>query len=282
MPEYPARCASFRSLDGLEIFYRIYPSDSERARIVVVHGLGEHSGRYGNLVESLRPRGISIWAHDQRGHGRSSGTRGHVSSFQRYVDDLHSMVAISKKGLNKGEKTFLFGHSLGGLISLSFAALFMKEIDGLILSSPALGLPETFHPFKNFVSRILSVLCPTLGFSNAIDASTLSHDQGVVSAYLEDPLVHSRVTARWFCEFVRAMEEAKRVAGQLDIPVLIQLAGDDTLTSSCASKQFFEELSLEDKTLFSYDGLYHEIYNEKNPNRDNVIGDLCSWLERHI
>ncbi|MDD5723077.1 MAG: lysophospholipase [Syntrophales bacterium] len=273
---------SFEGVDGLHIFYRKYQAEAEKARMVIAHGLGEHSGRYGNIVSRLLPQGISIWAPDHRGHGQSGGPRGHVSSFYQYVDDLHTLVALSRDTLAEGSKIFLLGHSLGGLIALRFAARFPEVTDGLIVSTPALGLPEDLPAVKAFVGRILSALWPTLSLANSLDASKLSHDEEVVRAYLDDSLVHGRVTARWFAEFILAVEAANRSAHELKEPFLMQLAGDDHLTGVDAPKRFFEGIPIADKTLYIYKNLYHEIYNETKEQREHVLDDLDAWLMKHI
>jgi len=282
MPEYPARHEHFTSPDGLSIFYRICQADDEKARLVIAHGLGEHSGRYGNVAERLLPRGISIWAPDHRGHGRSDGPRGHVSSFYQYVDDLHTLVGHAREHLPEGMKVFLMGHSMGGLIALRFAARFPEVIDALIISSPALGMPQKPSPILTGVARVLSTLRPAFGFPNGLDASKISHDEAVVRAYLDDPLVHTRVSARWFTEFIAAMDAANRSAPEMRNPILMQIAADDYLTSASASKRFFEAISAADKTLCLYEGLYHEVYNEKEQERIRVLDDLESWLIHHI
>ena len=282
MPDFPARHEHFTSPDGLGIFYRRYQANDERARLVIAHGLGEHSGRYGTVAGRLLPRGISIWAPDHRGHGRSDGLRGHVSSFYQYVDDLHTLVGLAREHLPEGMKVFLLGHSMGGLIALRFAARFPEVIDGLIISSPALGVPQQPSPILNGIARILSLLRPSSGFPNGLDPSKISHDEAVVRAYLDDPLVHSRVSARWFTEFMAAMEAANRAAPEMKTPILMQIAGDDYLTSASASKRFFEGISAADKTLRLYEGLYHEVYNEEKQQRARVLNDLESWLMNHI
>ncbi|MDO9514828.1 MAG: alpha/beta hydrolase, partial [Syntrophales bacterium] len=172
--------------------------------------------------------------------------------------------------------------SLGGLIALRFAARFPEVIDGVIISSPALGLPEEPPAIKAFVGRIMSDLWPTFSLSNGLDPSKISHDKEVVRAYLDDPLVHDRVTARWFAEFTLAVGAANRSASELKIPFLMQIAGDDHLTSADASRRFFEVVSSVDKTLYIYKDLYHEIYNENAQQREHVLDDLDTWLIKHI
>jgi len=267
---------------GLKIFYRRYQANPEKARMVIAHGLGEHSGRYGNVVERLLPEGISVWALDHRGHGQSDGTRGHVFAFFQYVAELSKLVEMASYGIAEGVKVFLLGHSLGGLIALRFAADFSKMVDGVIVSSPALGLPGDLPAVKAFVGRIMSAIWPTFSLANELDVPKICHDEGVVCAYRDDPLVHDRVTARWFTEFLSAMEAANHSATEIKVPLLMQLAGDDHLTNVDASTSFFDALGSDDKTLYVYDGLYHEIYNEREEQRKQVLDDLDAWLLKHI
>jgi alpha-beta hydrolase superfamily lysophospholipase len=273
---------SFMSQDGLTIFYRKYQANPERARMVISHGLGEHSGRYGTVIERLQPKGITIWAPDHRGHGKSDGPRGHILAFEEYLDDLKRLATMARKDLPEGMKCFLLGHSMGGLIALTCALRVPGMIDGVIVSSPTLGLRATLPVIKRTLGKIMSSIWPGMTLSNEIDAAKLSHDEGVVQAYMNDFLVHDRVSARWFTEFLHAMETVNHQASELEVPILMQVAGDDYIVDAHASKTFYERLNLGDRTLHFYDGLYHEVYNEKEEHREQVLTDLEDWLERHI
>ena len=257
----------FESRDGTTLFFRAFPAGQERARLVIAHGLGEHSGRYGHLAEHLVPGGLSIWAMDHRGHGQSGGRRGHIRTFDEYLNDLYDFVVLCKKNASREKKCFLLGHSLGGLMVLLFAGLYPKAVDGLIVSSPALGLNMAISRIKRWFGSLMSNLRPTLLLSNELDPAWLSHDKGVVQAYREDPLVHGRISVRWFAEFLSAMEKAAMMAPHLEVPVLMQVAGNDHLVDATVARGFFESLSIRDKTLHIYDGLYHEIYNELETDR---------------
>ena len=282
MADLTESTGSFNTQDNLKIFYRKYQADPERARMVIAHGLGEHSGRYGNVVERLLPKGITIWALDHRGHGQSDGPRGHILTFGQYINDLQTMIEFSKRGLPEGMKCFLSGHSMGGLIALKFALHFPEMIDGMIVSSPVLGIKVEVPAIKRALGKVMSSIWPGMTLGNEVDASKISHDEEVVRAYENDPLVHDRVSARWFTEFLGAMEEVHRLCSKLEVQTLMQVAGDDHLVDADTSKTFFENLTLDDKTLYLYDGLYHEIYNEPEDQRANVLSDLETWLENHI
>jgi lysophospholipase len=172
------RQVPFKSHDGLKIFYREYRADNERARLVIAHGLAEHSGRYGNVIEWLFPDDISIWALDHRGHGQSDGPRGHISSFDQYVNDLKGMLEIAKAGIGENTRLFLLGHSMGGLISLMFAFKHPDMIDGLIVSSPGLGVKVKIPAFKVFMGKLMSSIWPGLSLGNELDSSKISQGQG--------------------------------------------------------------------------------------------------------
>lgn len=264
--------------NDLNIFYRQYKANPEKARMIITHGLGEHSGRYLNVINRLVPKGISIFAPDFRGHGKSDGKRGHVLSFGDYLEDLYSISGMATKEKKPGIKCFLFGHSLGGLIAINYAIRRQETIDGLIISSPSLGVTVKVPAIKAVLGKAMSSLWPGLSLNNELDASKISHDEKVVAAYRNDPLVHDRVTARWFTEFLSAMEKANNQASEIKVPFLMQIAGDDHLVDAAASKSFFERVSSKDKVLHVYEGLYHEIFNEKEEDRKLALDDLESWI----
>ena len=282
MKNLPGYSEGYCRHDGLNIFYRQYKADPEKARMVIAHGLGEHSGRYLNVVNRLVPKGITIFAPDFRGHGKSDGKRGHVLSFGDYREDLDSMLKVAVKEKKPGMKCFLLGHSMGGLIAINCAISRQETIDGLIISSPSLGVAVKVPAVKAVLGKAMSSLWPGLSLNNELDASKISHDEKVVAAYRNDSLVHDRVTARWFTEFLSAMENANNQVSKIKVPFLMQIAGDDHLVNAAASKAFFEKLSSKDKTLHVYDGLYHEIFNEKEEERKLALDDLENWIGSRI
>jgi len=282
MTALPEKTGTLTSADGVKIFYRHYPAESDCARMVIAHGLGEHSGRYGNVVERMLPKGISVWVPDHRGHGQSEGKRGHVLNFFQYLSDLRISVELAGGDRPEGMKCFLLGHSMGGLIALYFAQQFPGLIDGVIASSPALGMVIEIPGAKKMLGSFMSYIWPEMTMGNELDTSKVSHDLKIVRAYETDPLVHDRVSARFFTEFLAAMETVQAQASSLKEPTLLQVAGDDHLVDARSSVQFFEKLDLEDKTLYVYDGGYHEIYNENDDLRRQVLKDLEDWLENHL
>lgn len=278
----PEKTGTFAGSDGVKIFYRHFPVEPEKARLVIAHGLGEHSGRYGNVIERLLPKGISVWLPDHRGHGQSAGKRGHVLNFMQYLTDLKSMLELARDGMSAERNCFLLGHSLGGLIAIYYAQRFPELIDGVVASSPALGMVIEVPAAKKIFGSLMSYLWPSLTLGNEVDAGKISHDPGVVSAYENDPLVHDRVSARFFTEMMAAMDTVDQQAASFNVPILMQAAGDDHLVNARAAGQFFEKLEIPDKTLHLYEGLYHEIYNELEAQREKVLTDLADWLEERL
>ena len=275
MADIQERTNRFESGDGTTLFYRIYIPEAERFQVVISHGLGEHSGRYGHVVDTLCPMGASLWIHDHRGHGRSQGKRGHINDFDDYLQDLKMLIEMAR---TDGVPLLLLGHSMGGLIALSFVRKYPGYVDGLIVCSPLLGVPKPPSPVLKAIARILSIVWPTLSLDNQLDPTLISHDDAEVRAYVQNKWVHSRISVRWF---TRCMAEISATGGApeaINTPLLMQIAGDDQLVSAPATLAYFDGLAVSDKTLFHYKNLYHEIYNEKQPDRDKVLADLKQWV----
>jgi alpha-beta hydrolase superfamily lysophospholipase len=192
------------------------------------------------------------------------------------------MIGLAKNGAPEGMKCFLLGHSMGGLIVLRFTEIFKDAVDGVIASSPGLAPAMKIPVVKGGVAKLISNIWPTLTFDNELDPSHLTHDPAIVQAYINDPLVNRRISARWFTEFLSAMDAANSDVTAIHIPILMQVAGSDRLVDPQRSKNFFESLTTKDKTFFFYDDLYHEIYNELGQNREKVLNDLINWLENQI
>ncbi len=267
--------------DNVTMFFRVSLAPDEHARLIVSHGVGEHSGRYENVRDQALPRGISVWALDHRGHGRSGGTRGHVRSFDEYAADLHTFVERVRTSSGSSVKTFLLGHSMGGAIALQYAAANPRGIDGLIVSAPAVGLNFVVPTWKRMMGSALSALPFPLPMDNGLDPRNLSRDEAVVFAYSHDPLVHRKITVQWFRAFLAAMERAREAAPLISVPVLMQAGSDDRIVAPDSVREIFSRLTIKDKTFIAYPGCRHEIYNEPEPDRSTVLNDLFSWIERH-
>lgn len=265
-------------LEGQPLFYQAWLPDEIKRILVVAHGLGEHGGRYSNLVDYFAPLGYAIYALDHRGHGRSGGQRGHVKQFSYYMDDLRIFVQLVKEA-QPGKEIFLVGHSLGGLIALIYGLEYPSTLKGVIVSSPGLAIKVKVPFIKEVMGKLLSTVIPRLAMSNGIPPEHICRDETVVEKYKADALVHDRVTTRWFTEFIAAQAYAIENAKNFSLPVLLMLAGNDELSDPEGSKLFYHNLSIEDRELKIYDGLYHELFNEMENQK--VFEDMENWLDRH-
>ncbi len=260
------------------LFFRSHLTENETARMVIVHGLGEHSGRYLALADHLAGLGFSLWILDLRGHGQSGGDRGHVDSFDDYTRDVREILDQARIDKPAATPVFLLGHSMGGLVAILTALEHQDLIDGLVLSSPALGVAVPLPAVKKVAATLMARLFPRLGIKNELNPQNVSRDPQIVKKYIADPLVHDRVSTRWFIQFFKAIDKAFDRAADIQLPILIQAAGEDRLVHTPAVEAFFEKLTTPDRNLKVFRDLYHEIYNETEPDREKVIAALTAWL----
>jgi alpha-beta hydrolase superfamily lysophospholipase len=279
MANYSGNPDYLKAADGTRLFYQSWlPKKSNNKVLAIVHGLGEHSGRYQHLADYFATEGFTLYALDLRGHGHSGGQRGHIQNFAEYRTDLEQFFQ-KIQAENTGKKCFLFGHSLGGLITLDFALHHPAGIAGVIVSSPGLQFKMEIPKIKQTLARQLSRIWPSLALSNGINPTQLSHDPAVVSGYIQDPLNHDRASARFFTEFVATMARTLRHAAEFQPPLLILPAGADEIVAPAGSQLFYDRVQNNDKQLIIYDGFYHEIVNE--PDHRRVFADVRTWIEKH-
>jgi len=264
----------------MPLFYQAWlPESKPKAVIVLVHGLADHSGRHGNLVNFLLSRGFTVWSYDQRGHGKSPGPRCYANRFSDLINDLKMFVAVVAEQ-NSSSPVFVVGHSMGALESAAFAAERPEHVTGVALSGLLLKPGESVPVLVQSLAKLLSFLAPRLGVQR-LDCSAISRDQSVVKAYLNDPLVYTgKIPARMGAELLTAMTTVKSHIHNIGMPVLLMHGGSDRLADPSSSQFAFDNVSSTDKELHFFPGCYHEIFNE--PCRDFVLGTLSQWLDKHI
>jgi alpha-beta hydrolase superfamily lysophospholipase len=264
------------SADGLALFTQAWLPDGDAAAgVVLLHGIGEHSGRYLDLAGALVDAGVGVYSFDGRGHGRSPGRRGYIGRLADYLSDIDLRVAEVRAAL--GERPlFLMGQSMGGGLATRYALDHQAKLDGLVLTAPALQAGEDISPLLIRVAGILSRVAPTLP-TQKLDLQLLSRRAEVVEAFAADPLTHKQgIAARTGAELLRMIADIQSGMGRLTLPLLIMHGTADRLTNPAGSRLLFDRAAARDKTLKMYDGLYHEIMNE--PERGEVIGFIIDWL----
>jgi alpha-beta hydrolase superfamily lysophospholipase len=272
--------------DGVPIHCQGWQPDADpRAVVCLVHGLGEHIGRYTHVAAAFARAGIALHGSDLRGHGRSGGPRGHSPSHEALLDDIDLLVneAIALYGKIPW---FLYGHSLGGNLALNYA---LDRLDGrqehaslcagIVATGPWLRLSMTPPTSKLLLGRIMNRILPTFVQASGLDVTALSHDPQVVRDYRADPLVHDRISAGLAMALFDAGERALARAAEFRHPLLLMHGGADRITSNQASQDFARRVT-GDCTFRSWDGLYHEIHNE--PEKSEVLRFTVDWLTNHL
>jgi alpha-beta hydrolase superfamily lysophospholipase len=268
--------------DGFPLFTQTWTPDTDddlKGVIILIHGLGEHSGRYSHVATYFTERGYIVAAPDHRGHGRSQGKAlGYFDRFSQIVDDLHQFIKTLPSA-SRGLPLYILGHSMGGLVSLHYTIRYTPRIRGLITSGVLLDAGEGINSVVASLVKQLANVIPKFGLL-AVDSSTISRDPQVVRAYDADPYIyHGKISARVGIELTNAVEFAKQNLSKIDRPALVMHGGADRLVKPHCSQIIHDGISSADKTLKIYEGLYHEILNE--PEQAQVMDDIYDWLKTH-
>ena len=281
MSDYIYGSGTIESPDGSKLFFQTWKKAQPQGIILICHGVGEHSGRYGNLLNTLKDHELSVYALDHRGHGKSEGKRGHIMSFDAYVDDFDLLVKKAADE-NLGLPLIIFGHSMGGTIVFKYVLKYGQEFAGLVLSSAGLIAKVEVPPFKVAAAKLLSRILPSLTMSSGLDSKLLSHDQKVVEEYVNDPLVHDQVSSRWYTEFIAAGQECLQRAAEITLPVLMIHGQADGIVDVRGSEEVMQKASSHDKELCIFENLYHETMNESLPDKEKVLETIKTWIIKHI
>jgi alpha-beta hydrolase superfamily lysophospholipase len=273
--------STFTASDGNNIALQDWPlpeGPALRGVVVLVHGLGEHAGRYNRLARRLNQWDFAVRGYDQYGHGESDGARGGLTAPERLVDDLADVIESTRGRMQPGLPLIVLGHSLGGLVAACLAALRDVRIEGLVLSSPALD--AGLNAFRKLLLAMLPRYAPNLTLSNGLDPDFLSHDPVVVAAYKSDPAVHDRISARLARFIADAGPMVLARAPQWKVPTLLMYAGADKLVNPRGSEAFAAAAPREAVAARCFDSLFHEIFNELDAQP--VFDLLKRWLDERF
>jgi len=269
----------WKTSDGLEIYSKAWlPSGKARGVVCLVHGVGEHIGRYQADGEAMAGAGYILAGFDLRGFGKSGGQRGHTPSIEVYFDDIDSfLVEIIQRYPN--QPRFLYGHSMGAILVLAYTPLRQPVVAGVIATAPALKSALEEQKLKVFLSKVLGKVLPTLTLNSGIDNNMLSRDPKVAAEVDNDPLCHTLVSASWGKSMLRAVDLAFENAPRFPLPLLLMHGTKDEIAYPHSS-QMFADLAPKDKlTLKMWDGFKHELHTD--PEKADVFKVMIDWLDKH-
>ena len=268
---------NFQSKDGLEFYAQGWkPEQKPKAVICLVHGHGEHSGRYAELAERFNKLNMAFCGFDLRGHGKSEGKRGHSPSYPYFIDDYIRFQNEVKKSF-PDTPIVLYGHSMGGSIALVMLLRHSVTVDAAIVTSPWIKLAMTPSAFKVGLAKTVRNILPGLVQKTGLDANHISQMPEEVKAYTSDPLVHDKISVATFICVYKAGIWILNNAKKLETPVLVMHGTGDKITSYNASQEFVKKAG-ELAHIKLWDGLYHETHHEKE--REEVFNYAAGWLEK--
>jgi acylglycerol lipase len=271
---------NFKGVRDTSIYYQGWvPEGNVKAILLIVHGVGEYCGRYTNVINFFVPLGYAVYGLDHIGHGKSDGQREVIKRFEDFTEPLARYYQMVKEW-HPGKPIFIYGHSLGALITLFYLLDHQEDFKGAVISAPPVKIPDNISPTTVTLGKILATVAPRTGILG-LDTSSLSHDQGVVTAYNTDPLVfHGKITACISAGMLRAMLRVNEEATKISLPLFILQGSADRIVDPTGAKMLYDKVGSKDKTIKVYDNLFHEVHNE--PERLTMFNDLQSWLTKRV
>jgi acylglycerol lipase len=270
------RFGELRSMsDGVGVYCREWtPTGPLKGTLCIIHGVGEHCGRYDHIAEQFGSAGYATFGFDLRGFGKSQGRRGHMR-FARTLRDIDEMLADSRRRTD-GAPLFLYGHSLGGLLALLYGLTYRPALTGVVVTGPALHTALRNQPVKVLIARTLGAIFPTLTVSSGLDVTKLSRDPEVLRAYRADPLTHPRISLGFARDGGEAIDRVLRDAARFELPLLLVHGGADEINLVSGSREMAAR-HRGDCTLKVYDGVFHAVEHE--PERAQIVSDIIGWLD---
>jgi acylglycerol lipase len=270
---------TFRTADRLTLYTMDAPVVGAKAAVYIVHGIGEHIGRYTHVTQYLNGHGYAVFGHDHRGHGRSEGERVFFDSFDTPVRDLKVRVDDVRAG-HPGLPLFMYGHSMGSLITTLYLEKYQNDVRGWISSGSPLWVDQTVPALVRLIMRGMARIAPRLP-SLPVKPETISRDPAVVAAYKADPYVSKEnVKLGMAAAFTDAIQRAKDGLHSITVPTLIVYGTADVLTPPKGSELLYDGIRSADKTRLPFDGLSHEVHNE--PEQGDVLAAVSDWLDKRV
>lgn len=272
-----SRCREslFTNKAGLKIYTQAWLPEEYSANLIIAHGLGEHSGRYAHMADYFNQKGLAVFALDHQGHGKSGGKRGHVPKFDDFVEDLEQFRRQTQEA-HPDKPTILFGHSMGALIAFVYLLQYQQNIDAAILSAPPVGIKIEPPAWQKMLVGILKSLAPSLTLNNDIDAAWLSHDQAIVDAYRNDPLVHPKISVALFAGMLQSGARCLEESATITKPTMLVVGGEDQIIDAEAAHRAFDKISSAQKKEIIFKGSYHEIHNDFDKLKE--FDAIWEWL----
>ncbi len=270
----------FSARDNTRLYWQtVLPEAEPTAFLGVVHGFGDHSGRYRRYMDAMAADGFGVMALDYRGHGKADGRRGYCAKWSDYLDDMEVFWA-RLRGMAQGKPTFIVAHSHGALMALHWVLQRKPEgLKGLVLTSPYLKLALDPPLFKVLGARAIGTVIPWLPVPTDIKYEQLSRDVEWQKETKEDPLYGTKATPRWFVQSTQAQADLAGRGRDLTVPIYVTAGGDDPIASTPASKAFFDTLASADKTYEAREGMRHEVLCEVG--KEAVWADISRWISSH-
>jgi alpha-beta hydrolase superfamily lysophospholipase len=273
---------TFKGSDGLNLYCQCWHSEgSVRAVLVIVHGLGGHSGKFSNLVETVVAKDCAVYGYDMRGNGRSPGQRGYINAWSEFRDDLRLFLKWIKTQ-EPGKPVFLLGHSVGAVVVADYGLQCPDEaaaLHGVILSAPILGQTGV-SPLKMAVGRLLSQVWPRFSLNTGLGVELGTRNPAMLAVYADDPLRHARVSARFGTEFLKTVAWIHAHAADWRLPLLILHGSGDRVALPEGGQRFFQNAGCLDKERREYANAYHELFDDVN--YQEVLADLNDWIDQHL
>jgi alpha-beta hydrolase superfamily lysophospholipase len=262
---------------GLALHRRWVTADHPWARLAVLPGYGDHAGRHDHVLQWFAAHGVAAHAIDFRGHGRSAGRHGHVRRWAEYLDDLSAFLAIEELATDDGIPLFVLAHSHGGLIAAAAAQRgLLARCRGVVLSAPFIGLSLPIPLRRRALAAVLRRVAPALLIGSGISGPMLSHDQAMLAADRSDPVPRGGATAGWFAAATAAQVDVRATADQFRLPLLLLLAGDDTIANSATAAEWFTRVGSSDKMVQHYPDYRHELLREVG--RAAIFAAVEGWM----